>query len=78
MKSHKELKRLFNEACGLNGMIAEILCKCKMLEANMQNDYEIDVEESLFQMETDFDKYSNRIDQIFVELKSHGFVQRTE
>ena len=78
MKSEKELKILFNEACGLNGMIAEILCKCKMLESKMTDDYEIDVQESLFQMELDFDKYSNRIDQIFVELKSHGFVQKIE
>ncbi len=75
-KNIKLFKELLIEACGLKGMIAEVACKSRLLKEKIPDDLE--VEKSIVQMRSDLYKYSDRIDQIFVELRTYGIASKLE
>jgi hypothetical protein len=78
MKNSTILKELLSEARGLKGMIAEVACKSRLLAIQIQSGSDLDVSESLLQMQRDLDKYSKRLDQIFLELDTYGIVPKLE
>ena len=71
--------RLIEEARGLNGMIAEISCKCRLLIPKVENqECDEGILEKVEQMQTDLDKYSKRLNEIFVEFGTYGIVPKME
>jgi hypothetical protein len=77
-KNSRLLQELLKEARGLKGMIAEVACKSRMLANQIKSGSDTEVSESLLQMQSDLDKYSQRLDQIFVELDTYAIVPKLE
>lgn len=77
----KHLQKLLNEARGLKGMIAEVACKSRLLASQIKQDkIEEDsaFEEMLVQMQSDLDKYSERLREIIQELNNVSNLDRME
>jgi hypothetical protein len=73
------LQELLEEARGLKGMFAEVACKSRLLARQIaESGFDLDVDKSIIQMRNDLYKYSDRIDKIFVELKSYGIASKLE
>lgn len=66
------LQKLLKEACGLKGMIAEVACKSRILANSVKSGADdSEVSETLSQMQSDLDKYSERLEEIFAELDTY-------
>lgn len=72
------LQELLKEARGLKGMISEVACKTRLLVGRVESGGDPEVAESLLQMQSDLDKYSERLDEIFLELDIYGIVPKLE
>jgi hypothetical protein len=77
-KNANILQELLKEARGLKGMIAEVACKSRLLAGRVKSGGDPEVAESLTQMQSDLDKYSERLDEIFMELDAYAIVPKLE
>jgi len=75
---NKIIQELIKEANSLKGMLAEVACKSRLIANQIRSGASPEVEESILQMQTELYKYSNRIDQIFEELRSYGIAPKLE
>lgn len=72
------LQELFKESRALKGMIAEVACKARLLVARVTSGDDPEVAETLLQMQSDLDKYSERLAEIFLELDIYEIVPKLE
>ena len=72
------ITELLEEARGLNGMVAEVACKCRLAINQIVNGEYKEHTETVKQMQSDLDKYSKRLDQIYVEFRTYGIVPKLD
>jgi hypothetical protein len=78
-KNLKILQELLNEARGLKGMLAEVGIKSRLMANQILADNaDPEAEESISQMQSDLDKYSQRLNQIYAELNVYGISSKLE